>query len=268
MCLHCCVLHHPFNNGFKCFIHVKKTQKTTETLLHYCYHLQLTIRKDPLYHCRASSSHYRIIRSFNDLVIDPFLEWTYVPKAQRLRGKHFLDMWQRRHLHILYSHVHTQGKWHLSRKFKTLIFEGFTNYASITWITQLTLYSLIQQDLMPADNSDIRALYVHLESEATGTPLLFKEIWGCRYMHSAGLEAKKLHLPPDRLGSLGFHSNTLTPFRKTARTDSARNQRKATQKLRKALGGRDFSSSWLTRITYLIYWILSSKLHFFSHAVS
>lgn len=91
----------------------KKNPQTMEALLSYCYHLQVTLQKDPLHDCRASNSHYRITGSFSYLVINYFLERTYVPKAQRLRGKHFLDMWERRHLHIMHSHVHTQGKWHL-----------------------------------------------------------------------------------------------------------------------------------------------------------
>lgn len=112
---------------------------------------------------------------------------------------------------------------------------------------------------MPADNSDIRALYFHLKPDPWGHHCSSEEIWGCRYMHSAHLEPKKLHLPPARLGSLEFHDDTLPLFRNSARTDSARNQIKATLKVRKDFGGRDCGSSWPTRITYLIHSILSAK---------
>lgn len=62
-------------------------------------------------HFMAAELAVLIIGSFSDLVINPFLERAYVLKAQRPRWKHFLDMWERRHLHMLYSRVHTQGKW-------------------------------------------------------------------------------------------------------------------------------------------------------------
>lgn len=112
----------------------------------------------------------------------------------------------------------------------TLICLGFTNCTSITWITQLTPYSLIQstqQDLTPTDNSDIRARHLHLKPDPQGHHCSSEEIWGCRYMLSAHLEAKQPYLPPARLGGLGFHANALPLFRKDCKNWQCQKKRES-----------------------------------------
>lgn len=101
---------------------------------------------------------------------------------------------------------------------KPLICLGFTNYTSVLQITQLTPYSLIhlmQQDLMPTDNNDIRAQHFLLKPGPREHHFSSEEIWDCRSMSSATWRLKSCIFPISiRLCRLGLHANALPLFGK------------------------------------------------------